>query len=79
MEITNMNLNIIESDLRRLFTPFGEVASVEVFRDKINYRSHGRAQVFMPIDKQARNAMVGLQGLLWAGKLIRITEVSDDQ
>lgn len=70
IEITNIHLNIIESDLRRLFTPFGEVITVELVRDKWNNRSTGRAIVSMPVEKQAQAAIVTLHGTLLSGKAI---------
>jgi RNA recognition motif-containing protein len=74
IEITNIHLNVIESDLRRLFTPFGEVTTVELLRDKWSNRSTGRALVSMPIEKQANAAIVTLHGTVLAGKTIVVTE-----
>jgi len=73
IQITNIHLNIIEADLRRLFTPFGEVAAVELVRDRWNNRSTGRAYVSMPIEEQARTAIVTLHGVVLAGKAIAVT------
>jgi hypothetical protein len=39
IQITNVSLHMIEADIRRLFTPFGEIAAVQVVRDKWNNRS----------------------------------------
>jgi RNA recognition motif-containing protein len=72
IEITNIHLNIIEADLRRLFTPFGEVTDVELVRDKWNNRSTGRALVSMPVSKQAQTAIVTLHGTVLAGKTIAV-------
>ena len=74
IEITNIHLNVIESDLRRLFTPFGEVRTVELVRDKWNNRSTGRAVVNMPVEKQARTAIITLHGTILAGKPIGVSE-----
>lgn len=74
IEITNIHLNVIESDLRRLFTPFGEVRTVELVRDKWNNRSTGRALVNMPVEKQAQTAILTLHGTIMAGKSITVTE-----
>jgi len=74
IEITNIHLNVIEADLRRLFTPFGEVNTVELIRDRRNNRSTGRAVVSMPVEKQAQNAIVTLHGSLLSGKAITVTE-----
>jgi RNA recognition motif-containing protein len=77
IEISNMSLNLIEADVRRLFTPFGEVALVQIIRDKWNNRPSGRAHVLMPVEKQARSAMAGLQGFMWGGKPMQISELPD--
>jgi len=74
IEITNIHLNVVEADLRRLFTPFGEVKSVELVRDKWNNRSTGRALVDMPIEKQAQTAIVSLHGTVLSGKSIALSE-----
>lgn len=74
IEITNIHLNLIESDLRRLFTPFGEVRTVELVRDKWNNRSTGRAMINMPVEKQARTAIIALHGTMLAGKPIGVSE-----
>ncbi len=76
IEVTNIPLNVIEADLRRLFTPFGEVISVELVRDKWNNRSSGRALVNMPVKRQAQAAIVTLHGTVLAGKAIGVTEFS---
>lgn len=74
IEITNIHLNVVETDLRRLFTPFGEVTAVELVRDKWNNRSTGHAFVNMPVLKQARSAILTLHGTVLAGKAIAVTE-----
>lgn len=74
IEITNIHLNIIEADLRRLFTPFGEVTAVELIRDKWNNRSTGHAFVNMPVEKQAQAAIVTLHGTMLTGKPIVVTK-----
>lgn len=79
IEITNIDLNIIESDLRRLFTPFGEVKTVELVRDKWNNRSTGRAVIDMPVDKQAQAAIITLHGTLLSGKAIMVNKSSANE
>ena len=77
IRVTNLNLNLIESDLQRLFTPFGEIMSVHIVRDKLNNRSKGSAFVEMPVEKEAENAITGLQGKLLAGKIIDLKKAAD--
>lgn len=78
IEITNIHLNVIEADLRRLFTPFGEVTTVELVRDKWNNRSTGRALINMPVEKQALTAIITLHGSMLAGKAIGVTKFTSN-
>lgn len=73
IQINNVSLQLIEADLRRLFTPFGEVAAVELMRDKWSNRSTGRAFVNMPSEKQALAAILTLHGTVLAGKALVVT------
>jgi RNA recognition motif-containing protein len=76
IQITNLNLNMIETDLQRLFTPFGEIASIEILRDKISNRSRGKGYIDMPVEKEGEKAIVSLNGTLFAGKTILVSRVS---
>jgi RNA recognition motif-containing protein len=73
IEITNLHLDAKETDLRRLFTPFGEISSVEIVRDRLNNRSKGKAMIYMPLQKQAQQAAVTLNGSKVSGKSIIVT------
>jgi len=75
IHVTNLNLNLIESDLQRLFTPYGEVKSIELLRDRLNNRSRGSAFINMPVDKEGEKAIVNLHGLQFAGKIIAVAKV----
>lgn len=75
IHVTNLSLNVIETDLQRLFTPFGEVKDIRIIRDKLNNRSRGRAFVDMPVDKEAQNAIAGLNGTSFSGKVIALAGV----
>ena len=50
IHVSNLSLNIIDSDLRKLFSSFGEVDSAVIVRDKWNGRSRGTALVDMVND-----------------------------
>jgi RNA recognition motif-containing protein len=76
IQITNLNLNLIESDLQRLFTPFGEISSVCITRDKFSNRSKGSAFIDMPVGKEAENAITNLHGRLFAGKIIKVSSAA---
>jgi RNA recognition motif-containing protein len=75
IQITNLNLSLVEADLRRLFTPFGEIGSVQIIRDPRNNRSSGRALVDMPVEKEGRQVLASLQGKVLAGKAITLMEM----
>jgi RNA recognition motif-containing protein len=75
--VANLDPNLIESDLQRLFTPYGEVGSVEIQRDKWNNRSRGRAYVDMPVPKEAMAAAAQLNGSSLANRNLTVTVESE--
>lgn len=77
IQISNISLNMTDSDIRRLFIAFGTVDSVEVSRNKYNGRSNGVAQVMMPNETQARQAIVSLDQTVMDGKRVSVTEYPD--
>lgn len=77
IKVFNLSLNIIDADLRKLFSPFGVVNSVEVNRDKFNGRSKGNAIVNMPVENEARQAIASLDQSMIDGKKISVNEFSE--
>lgn len=75
IQITNLHLNLNETDIQRLFAPFGEVNTIEILRDKLNNRSRGKAFLEMPVEKEAVKAISTLHGHLLGGKPIAVTEI----
>jgi RNA recognition motif-containing protein len=78
IHVANLNLNLIESDLHRMFAPFGEVKTVNLIRDSLNNRSRGRAFIDMPVEKEGRKAILNLNGLEIKGKSIVVSEIMYD-
>jgi RNA recognition motif-containing protein len=76
IEITSLHLNVAETDLQRLFTPFGEISSIEILRDRLNNRSRGKAIINMPVEKQAQQAVASLNGALVLGRPITVTVIT---
>ncbi len=74
IRISNISLNIIDSDIRKLFSAFGVVDSAEVSRNKLNGRSTGSAIINMPVISQARQAIMSLDQTMMDGKRIRVNE-----
>lgn len=75
IHISNLHSTLLESDLKRLFSPYGEIEEVQLVRDKLNNRSHGRGYVKMPVPKEARQAVVSLNGTILRGKKIAVESV----
>jgi RNA recognition motif-containing protein len=78
IHVSNLHPNLIEADLQRLFTAFGEVKSVELVRDKLNNRSRGRAFVEMQVEAEGQKAMERLHGTEFKGKVLSLSEVRYD-
>lgn len=74
IQIFNLSMNTEDRDLRRLFSSFGSVTTAEVIRDKLNGRSKRNGIIEMPIDNEARQAIVSLNQTLFDGKLISVAE-----
>lgn len=70
--VYNLSFNLIDSDIRRMFAPFGVVNSAEVVKDKLNGRSKGKALIEMPVDAEAQQAIVSLDQTVVDGKKISV-------
>ncbi len=74
IRVSNISLNILDSDIRKLFSAYGIVDSAEVDRNKFTGRSKGNALVNMPVARQARQAIVSLDKTVMDGKIISVNE-----
>jgi len=74
IRIFNLSLNTEDRDLRKLFSPFGNVTSAEVVKDKLNGRSKRNGIIEMPADREARLAIISLNQTVFDGKLVSVTE-----
>ena len=77
IQISNISLNTIDADIRKLFSPFGTVDSAMVIRNKFNGRSKGSALINMPSDAQGRQAIISLHQTMMEGKKISVDELRD--
>ncbi|HEV7620932.1 MAG TPA: RNA-binding protein [Flavisolibacter sp.] len=73
--VSNLSLNIINSDLEKLFSIYGEVSRVAIVRNKINGRSKGSAIIEMPVEAQATQAIMALDQKTIDGKQISVSEI----
>jgi RNA recognition motif-containing protein len=78
IHITNLHGDIIEADLQRLFCLYGEVSSVVLMRDRLNYRSLRHGFIEMPVSQQGQQAVVSLDGTLQKGNRISVAAVLYD-
>ena len=75
IQVHNLTLNVVDSDMRKLFAAYGVVDSAEVIKDKLNGRSKGHALIDMPVEAQAKQAIMSLNQTMVDGKKITVREV----
>ncbi len=74
IHISNLSVNIIESDLQKLFTAYGKVGFVVIVR-RTNGRSNGNAFVDMPVHAQGQQAITALNNMKLDGEKITVREI----
>jgi cold-inducible RNA-binding protein len=72
--VGNLSFDAGESDVRQLFEPHGQVASVSIIEDKFTGRPRGFAFVEMPTDAEAQAAIAGLNGKDFKGRPLTVNE-----
>lgn len=78
IHVSNLSLNVIDSDLRKMFAAFGEVSSAVIVRDRFSGRSKGTAFVDMFHEQQGEQAILALNHSTIDGKQISVTEIEYD-
>ena len=66
--------NVSEDELKDLFTPFGEIASLNLIKDKFSGRSKGFAFVDMPNNSEADTAIKALNKSMLKGREIKVNQ-----
>lgn len=74
IKIANISLNTTDSEIRKLFSPYGNVDSAMVNRNALNGRSLKSGQVNMPVAAQAKQAIASLDKTTFDGKIISVSE-----
>lgn len=79
--VSNLGFAVQVEDLKKLFAPYGIVASVAIIMDKFTNRSRGFAFVDMPESREAEKAILALNGVAVDGRVIKVNESKkkDDQ
>lgn len=66
--------NVAEEDLQELFKPYGEIASLNLIKDKFSGRSKGFAFVDMPNNSEADTAIKALNKSMLKGREIKVNQ-----
>jgi RNA recognition motif-containing protein len=75
IQVANLSFNIIDSDLEKLFSAYGQVGFVAIVRNLKNGRSKGIAFVEMPVQAQAEQAIMALHKMEIDGQKIVVREI----
>jgi RNA recognition motif-containing protein len=73
MYIGNLNYDITEEELQKIFEEYGEVTSVKIIKDKETGRAKGFGFVEMPEKEQANKALSELNGREVLGRNIKVS------
>ena len=69
-----MDPGTTEDELRSAFTVYGAVQNVNIIKDRDTGRSRGFAFVEMESDKEAREALLGLNGSILGSATVTVSE-----
>ena len=72
--VGNLDYNLQESELERIFSEYGEVASVKIIKDKYTGKAKGFGFVEMPDDEEANNAIEELNGTEVSGRQMKVNK-----
>jgi RNA recognition motif-containing protein len=72
--ISNLSFNMLEEDLKKFFSEYGEVSSAKVILDKFTNKSRGFAFVEMPSEEDAKKAISALDGTTVDNRVIKVME-----
>ena len=70
----NLSQQVTEDDLRAAFRAYGEVAFVNIVKDRSNKVSTGFGFLQMPVQVEAEAAILGLHGKDMKGRSIVVNE-----
>jgi RNA recognition motif-containing protein len=72
--VSNLGFNAQDQDLKKIFTPYGDVTSAKVIMDKFSGRSKGFGFVDMPDDTAAKKAIAELDNSSIDGRSVKVVE-----
>jgi len=72
--VANLGFNVQSEDLKKHFSQYGEVISINIIIDKITKRSRGFGFIRMDDEKAAEKAIRELNGTMFENQTIRVKE-----
>lgn len=72
--VGNLSRDVTEEDLQEAFGAFGQVASVNIIKDKFSGESRGFGFVEMPEQAEAQAAIADLNGKDLKGRTLNVNE-----
>ncbi|MEA1933312.1 MAG: RNA-binding protein [Thermodesulfobacteriota bacterium] len=71
--------NVNESELKELFSKFGELASVNLIMDRYSGRSKGFGFIDMPNNSEADTAIKALNKSMLKGREVKVNQVQQQR
>ncbi len=72
--VGNLSFDTTDEQLNQMFTPFGQVGSARVIKDKFTGRSRGFGFVEMDNNEEADKAIAELNGKSVDGRALKVSE-----
>jgi len=74
MYVGNLAFSVNEDDLKEAFSPFGEIESIKIIKDKYSGQSSGFGFVEMPSNSEADKAIKALNGSEMKGRAMKVNQ-----
>lgn len=72
--VGQLPFSVTEEDLREIFREFGEIASLNLMKDRFSGQSKGYGFVDMPDNAQADKAIKALNKTMFKGREIKVNQ-----
>jgi RNA recognition motif-containing protein len=72
--VGNLALDVTEDDLKKEFEAFGQVATVNIIKDRFTGESRGFGFVEMPSKEEAQQAIASLNSKEIKGRALKVNE-----